>query len=208
MSYVRDLEKSPLKPGLLRSMNAYWRAANYLSVGQIYLLDNPLLTRPLTLGHIKPRLLGHWGTTPGLNFIYVHLNRIIKQRDLEMIYVAGPGHGGPGLVANVYLEGTYTEHYPDISQDEDGMRRLFKQFSFPGGIPSHVAPDTPGSIHDGASSGTRSLTPTGPHSTARSSSWRVWWAMARPRPALSRRAGIRTSSSTRLATARCCPSFI
>ena len=150
---MRDLDKNPLTPELLRRMNAYWRAANYLSVGQIYLLDNPLLRKPLTLGHIKPRLLGHWGTTPGLNFIYVHLNRIIKQHDLEMIYVAGPGHGGPGVVANVYLEGTYTEHYPDISQDEDGMRRLFRQFSFPGGIPSHVAPDTPGSIHEGGELG-------------------------------------------------------
>ena len=150
---MRDLEKNPLTPEILRRMNAYWRAANYLSVGQIYLLDNPLLRKPLTLGHIKPRLLGHWGTTPGLNFIYVHLNRIIKQHDLEMIYVAGPGHGGPGVVANVYLEGTYTEHYPDISQDEDGMRRLFRQFSFPGGIPSHVAPDTPGSIHEGGELG-------------------------------------------------------
>jgi xylulose-5-phosphate/fructose-6-phosphate phosphoketolase len=150
---VRDLEKAPLTPELLRGMNAYWRAANYLSVGQIYLLDNPLLKKPLKLGHIKPRLLGHWGTTPGLNFVYVHLNRIIKQHELDMIYVAGPGHGGPGLVANVYLEGTYSEHYPEISEDEDGMRRLFKQFSFPGGIPSHVAPDTPGSIHEGGELG-------------------------------------------------------
>jgi xylulose-5-phosphate/fructose-6-phosphate phosphoketolase len=153
MNIVRRPEKALLKPELLRRMDAYWRAANYLSVGQIYLLDNPLLKTPLSLGHIKPRLLGHWGTTPGLNFIYVHLNRIIKQHDLDMIYVAGPGHGGPGLVANVYLEGTYTEHYPDISQDEDGMRQLFKQFSFPGGIPSHAAPDTPGSIHEGGELG-------------------------------------------------------
>jgi len=137
----------------LKLMNAYWRAANYLSVGQIYLYDNPLLKKPLKKAHIKPRLLGHWGTTPGLNFIYVHLNRAIKQRDLSMIYITGPGHGGPGLVANAYLEGTYTEVYPGISQDEEGLRRLFKQFSFPGGIPSHVAPETPGSIHEGGELG-------------------------------------------------------
>lgn len=134
-------------------LNAYWRAANYLSVGQIYLYANPLLRQPLKLEHVKPRLLGHWGTTPGLNFIYVHLNRVIKQRDLNVIYVTGPGHGGPGLVANTYLEGTYSEVYPNISQDEAGMRRLFKQFSFPGGIPSHVAPETPGSINEGGELG-------------------------------------------------------
>jgi xylulose-5-phosphate/fructose-6-phosphate phosphoketolase len=138
---------------LLARMDAYWRAANYLSVGQIYLLDNPLLKAPLRLEHVKPRLLGHWGTTPGLNFIYVHLNRVIKDRDLDMIYVCGPGHGGPGIVANVYLEGTYSEVYPGISQDAVGMQRLFKQFSFPGGIPSHVAPETPGSIHEGGELG-------------------------------------------------------
>ncbi len=137
----------------LQKINAYWRAANYLSVGQIYLMDNPLLKEPLTLDHVKPRLLGHWGTTPGLNFIYVHLNRLIRQQDLNMIYIAGPGHGGPGLVANTWLEGTYSEYYPDISQNEEGMRRLFKQFSFPGGIPSHVAPETPGSIHEGGELG-------------------------------------------------------
>src|SRR3954470_22341318 len=137
----------------LKAMHAYWRAANYLSVGQIYLLDNPLLREPLTLEHIKPRLLGHWGTTPGLNFIYVHLNRIIKQYDLDMIYVCGPGHGGPGMVANTYLEGTYSELYPDVSRDGHGMKRLFKQFSFPGGIPSHAAPETPGSIHEGGELG-------------------------------------------------------
>ncbi len=137
----------------LEAMNAYWRAANYLSVGQIYLYDNPLLRKPLTLGHVKPRLLGHWGTTPGLNFIYVHLNRVIKEFDLDMIYIAGPGHGGPALVANAYLEGTYSEVYPNISEDEEGMKRLFKQFSFPGGIPSHVAPETPGSIHEGGELG-------------------------------------------------------
>jgi len=135
------------------AIDAYWRAANYLSVGQIYLLDNPLLRDPLTLKHIKPRLLGHWGTTPGLNFIYVHLNRVIKKYDRDMIYLTGPGHGGPGVVANVYLEGTYSEVYPNISQDAEGMRKLFKQFSFPGGIPSHVAPETPGSIHEGGELG-------------------------------------------------------
>jgi xylulose-5-phosphate/fructose-6-phosphate phosphoketolase len=137
----------------LRRMHAYWRAANYLSVGQIYLLDNPLLREPLALAHTKARLLGHWGTTPGLNFIYVHLNRVIKARDLSMIYIAGPGHGGPGLVANTYLEGTYSEMYPHISADAEGMRKLFKQFSFPGGIPSHAAPETPGSIHEGGELG-------------------------------------------------------
>src|SRR5437867_524639 len=137
----------------IQLLDAYWRAANYLSVGQIYLLDNPLLKGPLKPEHIKPRLLGHWGTTPGLNFIYVHLDRIIKKYDLEMIYIAGPGHDGPGVVANVYLEGTYSEIYPDISQDEEGMKKLFKQFSFPGGIPSHAAPETPGSIHEGGELG-------------------------------------------------------
>src|SRR5437867_2904742 len=135
------------------AIDRYWCAANYLSVGQIYLLDNPLLKQPLSLEHIKPRLLGHWGTTPGLNFIYVHLNRLIKKHDLNMIYVTGPGHGGPGLVANAYLEGTYSEVYPNIGQDEAGMKRLFTQFSFPGGIPSHVAPETPGSIHEGGELG-------------------------------------------------------
>ncbi len=144
---------STLSKDQLQAMNAYWRAANYLSVGQIYLHDNPLLREPLSLKHIKPRLLGHWGTTPGLNFIYVHLNRVIKEQDLNVIYITGPGHGGPALVANTYLEGTYSEFYPDISQDAEGMKRLFKQFSFPGGIPSHVAPETPGSIHEGGELG-------------------------------------------------------
>jgi xylulose-5-phosphate/fructose-6-phosphate phosphoketolase len=143
----------PLSPELMSKMNAYWRAANYLSVGQIYLYDNPLLKEPLRLEHVKPRLLGHWGTTPGLNFIYVHLNRIIKKYDLNVIYVTGPGHGGPGLVANTYLEGTYSELYPNISRDEQGMKRLFTQFSFPGGIPSHAAPETPGSINEGGELG-------------------------------------------------------
>ncbi len=143
----------PLSPEELRLLHAYWRAANYLSVGQIYLLDNPLLREPLRIEHTKPRLLGHWGTTPGLNFIYAHLNRVIRARDLNILYVAGPGHGGPGMVANVYLEGTYTEVYPHIGHDEEGLRRLFRQFSFPGGIPSHVAPQTPGSIHEGGELG-------------------------------------------------------
>jgi xylulose-5-phosphate/fructose-6-phosphate phosphoketolase len=143
----------PLSADELRKIDAYWRAANYLSVGQIYLYENPLLKEPLRLEHIKPRLLGHWGTTPGLNFVYVHLNRLIRMHDLNMIYIAGPGHGGPGLVANTYLEGTYSEYYPNVSRDAEGMRRLFKQFSFPGGIPSHVAPETPGSIHEGGELG-------------------------------------------------------
>lgn len=142
-----------LQAGELDRMDRWWRAANYLSVGQVYLLDNPLLREPLAIGHVKPRLLGHFGTVPGLNFIYVHLNRIIRQRALKLIYIAGPGHGAPGVVANTYLEGTYSETYPDISQDEAGMRRLFRQFSFPGGIPSHAAPDTPGSIHEGGELG-------------------------------------------------------
>jgi xylulose-5-phosphate/fructose-6-phosphate phosphoketolase len=145
--------KQPLSEEELRKMHAYWRAANYLSVGQIYLYANPLLQEPLRREHVKPRLLGHWGTTPGLNFIYVHFNRLIKKYDLNVVYVAGPGHGGPGLVANTYLEGTYSEVYPHISQTVDGIRRLFKQFSFPGGIPSHVAPETPGSIHEGGELG-------------------------------------------------------
>jgi xylulose-5-phosphate/fructose-6-phosphate phosphoketolase len=153
MSFAESKETETLKAEDVRLMNAYWRAANYLSVGQIYLYDNPLLREPLKIEHVKPRLLGHWGTTPGLNFIYVHLNRLIKLHDLSVIYVTGPGHGGPGLVANTYLEGTYSEVYPDISQDAEGMRKLFKQFSFPGGIPSHVAPETPGSINEGGELG-------------------------------------------------------
>jgi xylulose-5-phosphate/fructose-6-phosphate phosphoketolase len=146
-------EAGPLTASELDLIDAWWRAANYLSVGQIYLMDNPLLTEKLRPEHVKPRLLGHWGTTPGLNLIYAHLNRVIKNWDLNVIYVAGPGHGGPGLVANTYLEGSYTERYPSITQDEPGMRRLFRQFSFPGGIPSHVAPETPGSIHEGGELG-------------------------------------------------------
>ena len=143
----------PLADQELTRLDAYWRAANYLSVGQIYLLDNPLLREPLRVEHIKPRLLGHWGTTPGLNFVYAHLNRAIRERDLNAIYVCGPGHGGPGMVANAYLEGTYTERYTGITQDADGLQRLFRQFSFPGGIPSHAAPETPGSINEGGELG-------------------------------------------------------
>ncbi|MBV8888048.1 MAG: phosphoketolase family protein [Alphaproteobacteria bacterium] len=159
MSEVREPEtgwahpEGPLTPDELGVIDAYWRAANYLSVGQIYLLANPLLTEPLRLEHVKVRLLGHWGTTPGLNFLYVHLNRAIKARDLDMIYVTGPGHGGPGIVANTWLEGTYSELYPNVSLDAEGMRRLFRQFSFPGGIPSHAAPETPGSINEGGELG-------------------------------------------------------
>ena len=142
-----------LSPELLHKMDAYWRAANYLSVGQIYLYDNPLLKEPLKLSHVKPLVVGHWGTTPGQNFIYVHLNRVIKKYDLDMFYIAGPGHGGPALVGNVYLEGTWSEIYPNVTQDEAGLKKLFKQFSFPGGISSHVAPTTPGSIHEGGELG-------------------------------------------------------
>src|ERR1700688_2493146 len=137
----------------LRGIDAYWRAANYLSIGQIYLMENPLLREPLRKEQIKPRLLGHWGTTPGLNFIYAHMNRVIKAHDLNAIYVCGPGHGGPGMVANTYLEGTYSEIYPTIARTAEGMQRLFRQFSFPGGIPSHAAPETPGSINEGGELG-------------------------------------------------------
>src|SRR6476469_3370435 len=153
---TQDGSKAAARPLLaeeLRRMDAYFRALNYLAVGQIYLLDNPLLKEPLKREHIKPRLLGHWGTSPGLNMLCVHLNRVIKRDDLNVIYIIGPGHGGPSLVAHAYLEGTYSEVYPNISQDAEGMQRLFKQFSFPGGIPSHVAPETPGSIHEGGELG-------------------------------------------------------
>jgi len=149
----QSVNDGPLSPELLAKIDAYWRAANYLSVGQIYLKDNPLLERPLTLEDIKPRLLGHWGTTPGLNFLYVHWNRLIRERNLDMIFVIGPGHGGPGIVANTYLEGSYSEVYPHIEQNSDGIKRLFRQFSWPYGIPSHVAPETPGSIHEGGELG-------------------------------------------------------
>src|ERR1039457_4124435 len=181
------MESTPLEPQELRLIDAYWRAANYVSVGQIYLLDNPLLREPLLPEHVKPRLLGHWGTTPGLNLVYAHMNRQIRARDLNTIYICGPGHGGPGMVANAYLEGTYSEFYSHIQENEEGLRRLFRQFSFPGGIPSHVAPETP-----------RSTTPT--------CSSHALSVTARPRPARSRRAGMRTSSCTRSATERCCRS--
>jgi len=153
MTTMETIVTGPLSPDLLHRMDAYWRAANYVSVGQIYLYDNPLLRRPLELSDVKPLVVGHWGTTPGQNFIYVHLNRVIKKYDLDMFYVAGPGHGGPALVGNTYLEGTYSEVYPDVSQDEAGLKKLFTQFSFPGGISSHVAPTTPGSIHEGGELG-------------------------------------------------------
>src|SRR5438270_2283948 len=143
----------PLTSDDLSKIDRYWRAANYLSVGQIYLWHNALLREPLKPEHIKPRLLGHWGTTPGMNFLYVHLNRIITDRDLSVLFIAGPGHGAPGVVASTWLEGTYSELYPDVSRDGEGMARLFRQFSFPGGIPSHAAPHTPGSIHEGGELG-------------------------------------------------------
>src|SRR6185437_3152090 len=148
-----SMKTQTLTPEILHKIDAYWRAANYLSVGQIYLYANPLLTEPLQLAHVKPLVVGHWGTTPGQNFIYVHLNRAIRKYDLDMFYVAGPGHGGPAIVANVYLEGTWSEIYPNVTQDEAGLKTLFKQFSFPGGISSHVAPTTPGSIHEGGELG-------------------------------------------------------
>jgi xylulose-5-phosphate/fructose-6-phosphate phosphoketolase len=150
---LSNLEMEELSPELLQKMHAYWRAANYLSVGQLYLQQNPLLKEPLKLEHVKNMLLGHWGTTPGQNFIYTHLNRIINKYDLSMIYVSGPGHGGPAVVAGTYLEGTYTDVYPNITQDEEGLRKLFTQFSYPGGISSHASPQTPGSIHEGGELG-------------------------------------------------------
>jgi len=144
---------APLSDRQVHELELWWRAANYLSVGQVYLMDNPLLREPLRPEHVKPRLLGHWGTCPGINLTWAHLNRVIRERDLQALYVVGPGHGGPAAVANAYLDGTYSEVYPDVSRDEEGLRRLFRQFSFPGGIPSHVAPETPGSIHEGGELG-------------------------------------------------------
>jgi xylulose-5-phosphate/fructose-6-phosphate phosphoketolase len=157
--------KAPLSPEMLAKMDAYWRAANYLSVGQIYLKDNPLLERPLTLDDVKPRLLGHWGTTPGLNFLYVHWNRLIRERNLDMLYIIGPGHGGPGIVANTYLEGSYSEIYPHIERNADGIKRLFRQFSWPYGIPSHVAPETQARSTRAGNWATRWFTPTARPST-------------------------------------------
>jgi xylulose-5-phosphate/fructose-6-phosphate phosphoketolase len=152
-AYLADNEAAPI-PKEFELLHKFWKASNYLAVGQIYLLDrNPLLRRPLELSDVKTRLLGHFGTTPGQNFIYVHLNRLIKEKELQVIYISGPGHGGPALVAQTYMEGTYTEYYPQITQDMEGMGHLFKQFSFPGGIPSHVAPETPGSMHEGGAHG-------------------------------------------------------
>jgi hypothetical protein len=200
--------KKPLSADGLRKTDAYWRAANYLSVGQIYLSDNPLLREPLCAGHIKPRLLGHWGTTPGLNFLYVHMNRVIKKYDLNAIFITGPGHGGPGLVANTYLEGTYSEIYPEISQDLEGMRRLFKQFSFPGGIPSHVLRKRRVPSTKAENSGTPSRT----HMVRRWTTPICWcaalWAMEWQRPDRLPRVGTRTSSWTRPATGRFCRFFI
>ena len=184
---------SALSQDDIRKMHAYWRAANYLTVGQIYLKDNPLLERPLTLDDVKPRLLGHWGTTSGLNFIYTHLNRVIKQRDLNMMYIIGPGHGGPGIVAHTYLEGSYTELYPYIERNTDGIKRLFRQFSWPYGIPSHVAPETPGSIHEGGELGYSCSTPSAPPTTIPISSSIASSATAKPKPAPARQAGTPTN---------------
>ena len=178
----------------LRAIDAYWRAANYLSVGQVYLLANPLLREPLRSEHVKPRLLGHFGTTPGLNLIYVHLNRAIRRRDLSAIYITGPGHGGPAVVANAYLEGTYSELYPHVTNDEDGLRELFRQFSFPGGIPSHAAPETPGSIHEGGELGYALAHAYGAAFDNPDLLVRAWSATGRPRRARSRPAGTATGS--------------
>ena len=197
-----------LSPELLQKLDAYWRAANYLSVGQIYLSDNPLLKRPLALTDVKHMLLGHWGTTPGQNFIYVHLNRVIKKYDLEMIYVSGPGHGGPAVVGNTYLEGTYSEIYPNISQDEAGLRKLFIQFSFPGGIPSHASPECPGSIHEGGELGYSLSHSFGAVFDIPISSSPAWSAMAKRKPDHLPRRGIPTSFSIRPPTGRCCRSCI
>ena len=204
MTAEATVTDEPLSREDLRRLDAYWRAANYLSVGQIYLLDNPLLREPLRIEHVKPRLLGHWGTTPGLNFVYAHMNRVIRERDLNALYVAGPGHGGPGIVANVYLEGTYSEVYPHIGRDEEGLRRLFRQFSFPGGIPSHVAPETPGSIHEGGELGYSLLHAYGAVFDNPDLLVCCVSATARPRRVRWRRAGTRTSSSNPATTGRCC----
>jgi xylulose-5-phosphate/fructose-6-phosphate phosphoketolase len=194
MCAVTNASKARLTADELRVLDAWWRAANYLSVGQIYLLDNPLLHEPLRPEHVKPRLLGHWGTTPGLNFIYAHMNRAIGRRELNAIYVTGPGHGGQGLVASAYLDGTYSEVYPHIGRDAEGLRRLVRQYSFPGGIPSHVAPDAGVDPRGGESSATRCCTPTARCSTTRTCSRCASSATGRPRPDRWRRAGTRTSS--------------
>ena len=205
---ARDGTRS-LTRDTLRQMDAYWRAANYLSIGQIYLMDNPLLREPLRREHIKPRLLGHWGTTPGLNFIYVHLNRIIVEHDLNMIYVTGPGHGGPGLIANTYLEGTYSEFYPNIPQTEAGMRRLFTAVLLSRrSAKPRCAGDAGIDPRRAANSATRCCTRMARCSTIPICSRAAWSVTARPRPARSRQAGIRTSSSIPRATAPCCRSCI
>jgi len=190
-------ERGPLTGQQVQTLDAYWRAANYLSVGQIYLMANPLLTEPLRQEHIKPRLLGHWGTSPGLNFIWAHLSRAITVHDAEMMIVIGPGHGGPAALANTWLEGSYSEVYPSVPQNAAGMQRLFRQFSFPGGVPSHVAPETPGSIHEGGELG---------YSLSHAWSWPASWVTAKPRPARWPRAGTAAGSSTRPGTAPYCPS--
>lgn len=204
---MSDATTSPaLTDSELELLDAYWRAANYLSVGQIYLLDNPLLAEPLAAEHVKPRLLGHWGTTPGLNLIYAHLNRIIRERDANVIYITGPGHGGPGLVANAYLEGTYSEVYTGIGQDVDGMRKLFRQFSFPGASPATWQPRRPARSTRAANWVMHWCTRTVRRSTTPTSWWPASWATARPKPVRSRRAGTPTSSSIPSPTARCCRS--
>jgi len=202
------MQTKTLMPELLHQMDAYWRAANYLSVGQIYLCDNPLLKRPLALTDVKHMLLGHWGTTPGQNFIYAHLNRVIKKYDLNMVYVSGPGHGGPAVVGNTYLEGIYSEVYPNISQDESGLRKLFTQFSFPGGIPSHASPECPGSIHEGGESGYSLSHSFGAVFDNPSSSLLASLETAKRKPDRWPRPGIPTNFSIRLQTARCCRSCI
>ena len=191
-----------------QQLDAYVRAANYLTVGQIYLMDNPLVRRPLRSEDIKPRLLGHWGTSPGLKFLYAHLSRCIKAQDLNAIFVCGPGHGGPAVVANTWLEGTYSERYPHIGRNRIGMQRLFRQFSFPGGIPSHCSPETPGSIHEGGELGYSLSMPSAPHSTTPTWSWPASWVTVRPRPGRPRPDGTRTSSWIQFRTAPCCRSCI
>ena len=179
-----DRRTPVLDADLARKIDAYWRAANYLSVGQIYLCDNPLMKEPLAAAHIKHMLLGHWGTTPGQNFIYTHLNRVIRKYDLDMIYMSGPGHGGPAVVSGTYLEGTYSEVYANIGQDEAGLKRLFNQFSFPGGIPSHASAECPGSIHEGGELGYSLSHAFGAVFDNPRSSLRVWSAMAKRKPGL------------------------
>ena len=188
------MKANTLTPELLGQMDSYWRAANYLSVGQIYLCDNPLLKRPLALADVKRMLLGHWGTTPGQNFIYAHLNRVIKKYELDMIYVSGPGHGGPAVVGNTYLEGTYSEIYPDISQDEAGLRKLFTQFSFPGGIPSTLLPSARVPFTRAANSAIRSVIRSAPCSTTPISSSPASWVTVKRKPGRWLRHGIPTSS--------------